>query len=153
MLANKNIIEDASIPSCSSLKHDNNTTNAIRSPVNIEQQSFDEWHWNIVEDMTLCQKKVFDFVEHHIDHLPLMSECGILSTKKPPQLLLLIIGGPGVGKSYLTKCIDQMIHKLGKGTCLCTSKYGGAAKNVGGATNASIFHYLQSTSNITRFNY
>lgn len=70
------------------------------------------------EELNDAQRRAFDFVAANFASSP------------AEQLLLLVVGTAGTGKSFL---IDALVHHMGKSVAVCAPT-GAAADNVGGAT-------------------
>ena len=76
------------------------------------------------------QREVYNHITHHYDH----------NIAEPPRLLIL--GTAGTGKSYVIKCLQQVLHNF----CTVLAPTGVAALNISGSTIHSFFHFANTNT-------
>lgn len=88
-----------------------------------------------LNSLSLMQRKAFDIVHAHT-----------FGTSQQEQLLMIVVGTAGTGKSYLIDAIRQLFsNHSASSTLKVTAPSGIAAANIRGSTIYSVFSLLSNT--------
>ena len=90
----------------------------------------------------LSQKNVVKFWVHELCEMKSRKTFGQFDTRTYKMPLILLLGLPGTGKSFVINAVTQLIGFLKLGLVLKTAHYGVAAMNISGITLHKLFKIL-----------